>query len=182
MVSNGFVNEKPMRELAVFIDAANIDLKSFSEESYARLCSGRLKPVLNTLKILKEAGVWLEITNLVIPGLTDSEEMIKEMCDWLFNNGFADTPLHFSRFFPLYRLGNISHTPESALIKARNIASEAGLRYVYIGNLPGSSFENTLCPQCHKVLLARRGFAVIANNLNGGDCRFCGEQISGVWF
>jgi len=111
-ISNGYINEKPMRDLARYLDAANIDLKSFSGETYARFNGGSLQPVLNTLKILKEEGVWLEITNLIVPGWTDNMDMIKEMCDWLYKNGYQNQPLHFSRFFPLYKLSSLPFTPE----------------------------------------------------------------------
>lgn len=181
MISNGFINEKPLRDLAVYIDAANINLKSFSEETYARLNGGSLQPVLNTLRILKDQGVWLEITNLVVPGWTDSLTMIKEMCDWLYKNGFQDVPLHFSRFFPLHKLTSLPYTPEAILVKAREIALKSGLNYVYIGNVPGSLAENTYCPKCKKIVLERRGFTIINNNLKGSGCKFCGHQIAGVW-
>lgn len=181
MISNGYINEKPLRDLAQYIDAANINLKSFSEETYAKLNGGSLKPILNTLKILKEEGVWLEITNLVVPGWTDSLSMIKEMCDWLVDNGFQDTPLHFSRFFPIYKLTSLPFTPEATLNKARQIALSSGIKYVYIGNVPGTIAENTYCPKCKKVVIERKGFTIIQNNLDHGNCKFCQQKIAGGW-
>jgi len=181
MISNGFINEKPLRDLARYIDAANINLKSFSDEIYAKLNGGSLQPILNTLKILKAEGVWLEITNLVVPGWTDDLAMIKEMCDWLVANGFSDTPLHFSRFHPLYKLTSLPYTPLATLIKAREIALKTGILYVYIGNVPGTQAENTYCPACKKVVIERKGFTILNNNMKAGSCKFCDTKIAGVW-
>ena len=153
LVSAGYINEKPLREWCKYIDAANIDLKSFSNEIYEMLNAGTLEPVLNTLKILKEENVWMEITNLVVPNWTDDLDLIKKMCDWLVENGFGDNPLHFSRFHPQYQLTNLPATPVSTLEKARNIALKAGMNYVYIGNVPGTSAENTYCPKCGKAVI-----------------------------
>ena len=143
LVSNGFINEKPLRDLCKYLDAASINLKGFNEEIYEKLNGGSLQPVLNTLKILKEEGVWLEIINLVVPGWTDKPDMITEMCDWLAKSGFQDTPLSFSRFFPLYKLKDLPYTPIDILEKAREIALKAGIKFVYIGNVPGHPAENT---------------------------------------
>ena len=181
LISNGYVNEKPLRDLSKYLDAANINLKSFSEEIYARLNGGSLQPILNTLKILKEEGVWLEITNLIVPSWTDNLDMIREMCDWLYKNGFAENPLHFSRFFPLYKLTSLPYTPEATLNKARDIAIKAGIKYVYIGNVPGTKAENTFCPSCKKTVIERKGFSILANHLNNGKCKFCSAKIAGVW-
>ncbi len=181
LISNGYINEKPIRELAKYLDAANINLKSFREDIYAKLNGGSLEPILRTLKILKEEGVWLEITNLIVPGWTDKMDMVKEMCDWLVENGFSDYPLHFSRFFPLYKLASIPYTPLSTLEQAYNIARKAGINYVYIGNVPGTEYENTYCPKCKKMLVERRGFTVTSNNIKNGNCGFCGARINGVW-
>lgn len=181
LISNGYMNEKPLRDLAKNIDAANINLKSFSEEIYAKLNGGSLQPILNTLKILKEEGVWLEITNLIVPNWTDKMDMITEMCAWLVKNGFSENPLHFSRFFPLYKLTSLPYTPESTLEKAHAIALKAGIKYVYIGNVPGTPAENTYCPSCKKIVIERRGFYIAANNIKAGNCKFCGTKIAGVW-
>jgi pyruvate formate lyase activating enzyme len=181
MVSAGYINEKPLRDVAKYVDAANIDLKSFSDEIYARLNAGSLEPVLNTLKILKEEGVWLEITNLVVPDWTDDLDMIKQMCQWLYKNGFEDTPLHFSRFTPMYKLTHLPATPVSVLNKARTIALDEGLKYVYIGNVPGTDAENTYCPNCKEIVIERKGFRIIQNNLVDGKCKNCNTPIAGVW-
>lgn len=181
LVSNGYINEEPLRELAKRIDAANIDLKSFSNEIYLKLNAGTLEPILNTLRILLEMNVWVEITNLVIPTWTDDYAMIRNMCQWLASNGFSEVPLHFSRFFPLYKLTQLPQTPTSTLIKAREIAQSCGLKYVYIGNtaLPGSS--DTICPSCGKVVVERKGYNVAHVNLNNGKCGWCGAKINGRW-
>jgi pyruvate formate lyase activating enzyme len=181
LISNGFINEKPLRDLCKHLDAANINLKSFSDDIYARLNGGTLQPVLNTLKTLKAEGVWLEITNLVVPGWTDDLNMIREMCGWLVQNDFADTPLHFSRFFPLHKLTNLPYTPTEVLDRARNIALKSGIRYVYIGNVPGSPAEHTYCPNCKKMVIERKGFAILSRNLKGDCCGFCNTKIAGVW-
>ena len=181
MVSAGYINEEPMRKLARVMDAANIDLKSFKDSIYLKLNAGKLEPILRTLKILNEEGVWLEITNLIIPGWTDDFDMIREMCEWLYKNGFADNPLHFSRFQPLYKLTQLPPTPLSTLTKAREIALDAGIKYVYIGNIPGTEAENTFCPNCNKILMKRRGYMVLSNHIRNGKCEYCNEPIAGVW-
>lgn len=181
MVSAGYINEKPLREVAKYIDAANIDLKSFDDEIYARLNAGKLQPILDTLKILKDEGVWLEITNLIVPEWTDNLDMIKRMCAWLYKNGFEDSPLHFSRFSPLHKLTHLPSTPVNVLNKAREIAQNAGLKYVYIGNVPGSNAQNTVCPKCKKIVIERKGYRILQNNIINGKCGSCNEAIAGVW-
>ena len=181
MVSAGYINEKPLREVAQYIDAANIDLKSFDEDIYARLNAGKLEPILNTLKILKEEGVWIEITNLVVPEWTDDLDMIRQMCKWLYQNGFEDNPLHFSRFTPLYKLTHLPTTPVSVLNQARTIALDEGIKHVYIGNVPGSNAQNTYCPKCHKVAIERKGYRILQNNIVNGKCKSCNTAIAGVW-
>ncbi|MFC1769106.1 AmmeMemoRadiSam system radical SAM enzyme, partial [Nanoarchaeota archaeon] len=181
MVSAGYINEKPMRDLCKVIDAANIDLKGFNEKIYNKLNGIHLEPVLNTLKVAKEEGIWLEITNLIIPRYSDDLKKIKEMCKWLHNNGFDDTPLHFSRFQPLYKLAHLSPTPESTLIKARNIAMKEGIKFVYIGNVHGTDAESTYCPKCNEVVIGRSGYMITENNLKAGKCNSCGEKIAGRW-
>lgn len=181
MVSAGYINEKPLRELAAYIDAANIDLKSFSDDLYMKLNGGSLQPVLRTLKILKEMKVWLEITNLVVPGWTDDLNMVTQMCKWLVDNGFEDNPLHFSRFHPQYKLTQLPSTPLNTLVKCREIALKTGLHYVYIGNAPGLQAESTECPKCKKTVLERKGYSIITNHIVNSRCKFCHEPIAGVW-
>jgi pyruvate formate lyase activating enzyme len=181
LVSAGYIHEQPLREMARYIDAANINLKSFSDEIYTKLNGGRLEPVLNTLKVLKEMKVWLEITNLVIPGWTDDMTMIKKMCEWLHVNGFDDYPLHFNRFHPEYRLTQVPLTPVETLVKARKIALDAGLHYVYIGNVANTDAENTNCSSCHKTVVVRKGYRILQNDIVSGKCRYCGHIIPGCW-
>jgi pyruvate formate lyase activating enzyme len=176
----GYINEKPLRKLARYLDAADVDLKAFTEDFYSRICGGRLQPVLDAIVVLKEEGVWLEITNLVIPTLNDDMKKISEMSHWLVKNVGPDVPLHFSRFHPHYKLKNLPPTPLQTLRDARKAAMDAGLRYVYIGNIR-SNAENTYCPNCKKIIIARAGYSVRQINIKGGKCSFCGTSIPGVW-
>jgi pyruvate formate lyase activating enzyme len=179
--SNGYINQEPLRELCTVLDAANVDLKGFTPEYYRSMCEAELAPVLETLKTLKKSGVWLELTNLVIPGHNDDPATIRRMADWIRQNLGAETPLHFSRFFPLYKLTHISPTPLPALEKARDAALKAGLKYVYIGNLPGHAGNNTFCPKCSKLVIKRTGFSVSEMHLKGSACVYCGYKLHGRW-
>ncbi len=135
LVTAGYVCQEPLKDLLPYLDAANIDLKSFSDSIYQRISGGHLKPVLDTILAMYDAGVWVELTNLVIPGVNDDMQMIRQMCLWLVNNGFADNPLHFSRFFPRFKMENIPPTPIHTLQEAKRIAEEEGIRHVYLGNV-----------------------------------------------
>jgi len=179
--SNGFINPDPLRNLCKVIDAANIDLKGFTETFYREMCAGELAPVLETLKTLKKEKIHLEITNLMIPTKNDEISMVREMCLWVKKELGADTPIHFSRFYPLYKLRSLLPTPGSTLEKARAMAFSAGLEYVYIGNIPGHEGENTFCPKCKKMVIQRRGFMVGEMHLKGGKCGYCGKPIPGIW-
>jgi pyruvate formate lyase activating enzyme len=179
--SNGFINPEPLRNLCRVMDAANIDLKGFSEEFYREICSGGLHPVLEALKIYRQSKVHLEITNLVIPTKNDDMDVLKEMCLWIKKELGGETPVHFSRFFPLYKLKGLPPTPVSTLERARSIAQSAGLEYVYIGNVPGHEGENTFCPKCKKMIIKRAGYMVGEVNLKEGKCKFCGTPIPGIW-
>lgn len=181
LITNGYINEKPLRDIAKYIDAANVNLKSFSDDIYIKLNGGKLKPILNTLKTLKEENVWLEITNLIVPKWTDNMDMIKKMCDWLNDNGLSNQPLHFSKFHPTYKLENIPQTPVSILVQAMEIAIKAGIKYVYIGNVTGHESENTSCHKCKNTLIERKGYLILSNKIYNGCCPFCGEKIPGVW-
>ena len=179
--SNGFINPGPLKDLCKVLAAANVDLKGFTEEYYSSISQGRLAPVLRTLKTLKGEGVHLEITNLVIPTQNDNPETVQKMCTWIKNELGADTPIHFSRFYPLYKLRNLPPTPVTTLERNRKIAMDAGLEYAYIGNVPGHEGERTYCPQCKKLLIYRQGYTIGEINLNKGKCKFCGKPISGIW-
>jgi pyruvate formate lyase activating enzyme len=181
MHSNGFINPAPLRELCQFLDGANIDLKGFTEDYYRNLTVGHLAPVLRALKILRAEKVHIEITNLVVPTQNDAPEEVRKMCAWIREELGAKTPLHFSRFYPLYKLRNLPPTPVSSLERNRKIALEEGLEYVYIGNVPGHEGEKTFCPACKKALILRQGYTVTAVHLNKGRCKFCGRAIAGIW-
>ncbi len=180
LISAGYINPEPLRELAKYVDATNIDLKSFSNEIYEMLNAGTLQPVLDTLKFLRDNGIWLEITNLVVPEWTDDMDMIKKMCGWLAQNGFADYPLHFSRFHPQHKLAQLPPTPALVLKNAYRAAKSEGLKYVYIGNFPGGN-QNTFCPHCNTTVVQRRGFSIISRKIGNGCCQNCGQTIPGVW-
>jgi pyruvate formate lyase activating enzyme len=179
--SNGYINPEPLKELCKYLDAANIDLKGFSNDYYNKICEAELNPVLETIKTLKKSGVWVEITNLVIPGYNDDTKMITKLCEWVKNDVGADTPVHFSRFYPMYKMTGVAPTPVSTLEKAREIAIKTGLHYPYVGNVPGHSGDNTYCPNCKKMLVKRAGYSILENAVKNGKCKYCGAKIGGVW-
>jgi pyruvate formate lyase activating enzyme len=182
VVSCGSIEDRPARDLYQLVDAAHVDLKGFDQQIYQRLNSGKLQPILNTLKTLKELGVWFEIINLVVPTYTDDLATIRRMCAWLAKELGPDQVLHFSRFHPQHKLAHLTPTPVETLLKAREAARAEGLRYVYIGNVPGlADAETTFCPACKKPVVQRDIFAVTALDLASGKCRFCGARIAGVW-
>lgn len=178
LVTAGYVEAAPLAALLPYVDAANVDLKSFSADIYAHCCRAALAPVLRTLTMMRDAGVWVEVTNLVIPGVTDNLGDIERMCRWLASEGFAESPLHFSRFFPQYRLAALQPTPAGTLESARGIARRCGISYVYLGNvsLPGAG--DTRCPRCGTVLIRRSGYSVEPSGF-GGVCPRCGQEIAG---
>ncbi|MFO7950274.1 MAG: AmmeMemoRadiSam system radical SAM enzyme [Candidatus Fermentibacteraceae bacterium] len=181
MVTAGYINEGPLRELAPLIDAVNVDLKSIRDDYYRTVCHGTVGPVLNTLEVLREMGVWLEVTNLVVPGLNDSEEDLEELCSWIADNLGPDVPLHFSRFFPTYRMTDRPPTPLQTLERAGEIASGAGLRYVYVGNVVTSRGDDTFCPECGRAVVRRDRFRIVENGIEDRRCAECGREIPGVW-
>jgi len=181
-ITCGFIQPDPLAQLCQYIDAANVNLKSFNDDVYRRLNSGRLQPILDTLLALKRAGVWFEVTNLIVPSYTDKPEMIRAMCRWLLDHIGPDYPLHFSRFFPKHKLDHLSPTPVKILLEAREIARDVGLRYVYIGNVPElDDGETTCCPHCNRTLVARQFFSSSCVGLRNGACAACGTRIPGVW-
>ena len=177
LVTNGFINKEPLVQLLPYVDAMNIDLKSFRDSFYQKYCKGNLSSVLNTIE-LAEKYCHVEITNLIIPGLNDSDEEIKEMTDWISSLD-PKIPLHFSRYFPCYKM-KIPATPISALYKARDIAQKK-LKYVYIGNIMDVDANSTYCSQCNKVLIKRTGYSVITSGLDDqGNCVYCGEKVARI--
>jgi pyruvate formate lyase activating enzyme len=179
--SNGYLNPDPLNELIPVLDAANIDLKGYSEDFYRDLTGGTMAPVLATIQRLNEAGVWLEITNLVIPGKNDSPDMIEGLCRWIVDTLGHDVPLHFSRFYPQYQLPNVPPTPAATLLRAAETARAAGITYVYIGNVPELSQESTVCPKCGRVLVERRGYDILQYHVSDGACAYCRKTIPGRW-
>jgi len=179
-VSNGYISQEALDRLCTVIDAASINLKSFSDKIYWKLNGGHLEPVLNTLKTLHQRGVWLEIINLVIPTYTDDLEMIKKMCGWIVKNLGPDYPLHFSRFFPQYKLTKLPPTPVEILHQAKHIAEKEGLHHVYIGNVPGMG-DKVICPGCKKPVVKRRGYTLLSVDIKEGKCEFCKQPVSGRW-
>lgn len=181
MISNGYINPTPMKELCRVLDGVKIDLKAFNNRFYKELVAGELQPVLDTLVLLKKQKMWTEIVYLIIPGWNDDAGELRELCTWIKNDLGADTPLHFTRFHPQYRLTNIPSTPIAVLRTARRIGLESGLHYVYTGNVPGDEGESTYCPACGATVIQRIGFSVLARAMNGGKCAKCGAPIAGVW-
>ena len=181
-VTAGYINKKPLQKLCKVLDASNTDLKAFDDGFYRRINSATLQPVLDALVTQKEEGVWLEVTNLVIPTLNDDLAMIRRMAKWIRDNLGEDTPLHFSRFTPMYRMRNLPPTSTTVLNRAREEAMDVGLNYVYIGNVSGSDASNTYCPRDGTLLIRRTGFHVDENHLTpDGRCPVCREIIPGVW-
>jgi pyruvate formate lyase activating enzyme len=181
LVTAGYINQPPWKKLLQYIDAANIDLKGINNEFYVKVCSGSLKPVQDAMVTAKATGVMVEVTNLIMPTLNDSENDIRKLCKWVAENLGRETPMHFSRFFPRYKMRNLPATPSSTLDRARKIAMAEGLYYVYIGNIRSKEGQNTYCPNCKKLLIERSGYTILQNNLKKGECPGCGQEIYGVW-
>jgi pyruvate formate lyase activating enzyme len=181
LVTAGYVNETPLRELCGHVDAANIDLKARSEKFYIEVCGATLKPVLNTLTVARSMGVLVEVTNLLIPGLNDKDTEITALCRWVRANLGAETPLHFSAFHPHHRMRHVPATPAATLRRAREIAVAEGIQYVYIGNLLVEDAGCTRCPSCQHVVIRRTGYRVQVNDLRQGRCPECRTEIHGVW-
>ena len=181
MVTAGFINEKPLRKLCEVMDAIKVDFKAYDQDFYREIVFGDLSVVLQTLKIIKQEGVWLELVNLVVPTLNDDPAKIKELCEWINTHLGSQVPIHFSRFHPMYRLTNLPPTPVKTLETAASIARDAGLQFVYIGNVPLHSSENTYCPQCGKTVIKRVGYQVTEMSVNNGQCSFCKHDIPGIW-
>ncbi|MBN2356768.1 AmmeMemoRadiSam system radical SAM enzyme [candidate division KSB1 bacterium] len=181
MITNGYINAKPMRDLCRVLRAVKIDLKAFTERFYRELVAGELKPVLDTLILLKSEGMWTEIVYLVIPGQNDDRKELTDLSRWIMKELGPDTPVHFTRFHPMYRLTNLPSTPIATLQMARNIALDAGIHYVYTGNVPGDPGENTYCPHCRKMLIQRIGYHIVRNEIKNNQCPYCNTKIAGIW-
>ncbi|GAB4381329.1 MAG: AmmeMemoRadiSam system radical SAM enzyme [Calditrichia bacterium] len=181
MISNGYIQEEPMRALAGVLTAVKVDLKAITEKFYREVVAGELKPVLDTLVLLRKWEMWTEIVYLVIPTLNDKEKEFKELARWIKTNLGEDVPIHFTRFHPQYKLQNLPPTPQRTLERARDIALAEGIKFVYIGNVPGHPAENTYCPRCGQILIERRGFMILKNRLINGQCPACNTDIPGIW-
>jgi len=179
-VTNGYMTADLLQAYYPYLDAANVDLKAFRDEFYRRLCGARLAPVLDALKLMRQQGVWLEVTTLVIPGHNDDPGELAELAGFIARELGPGTPWHVSRFHPAYRLTDAPPTPAATLRRAYDIGREAGLHYVYIGNLPGLRGEDTLCPHCGQTVIARYGFTVLERHIQNGACTHCGAAIAGV--
>lgn len=181
LVTAGYINKEPWKKLLQYVDAARIDLKAISDDFYREVCSATLKPVLDSLILTKASGAHLEVINLVIPTLNDKPEQIRTLVQWVKGNLGSDTPLHFSQFYPQYKMRYLPPTSAETLDTARQIAISEGMQYVYIGNIASKEGQNTYCPGCKKMLIERSGFTVLQYRLKEGCCPDCGEKIYGVW-
>lgn len=179
-VSNGFMTAEVTRDLAPLLAGINIDIKAFSDDFYQQVCGARLQPVLDTVKLIYELGVWVELTTLIIPGHNDSPAELRDIARFI--KGISPTiPWHVTAFYPTYKMMDRPPTPAATLRQARDIGLEEGLHYVYEGNIPGAGGENTICPGCGSELISRYGFSIQQNKLVDGHCPNCGQQIAGVW-
>ena len=181
-VSNGYMSKDAIDYIAPYLHGINVDLKSFRDEFYKKHCKARLQPVLDNLKYIKQRGIWLEVTTLVIPGENDSPEELKDIAEFIKNELGPETPWHISRFYPNYKMLDKPFTPEETLIKAFYIGKEAGLYYIYVGNAPGNQYEHTYCPKCDYPVIERYGFRILKYDItHDGRCPRCGFEIAGVY-
>jgi pyruvate formate lyase activating enzyme len=178
-VTNGYMTEEAIRIIEPHLDAANVDLKSFSDDHYHRICGARLQPVLESLQLIKSLGIWLEITTLVIPTVNDSSEELRQIARFIHSLG-PETPWHISRFFPTFQMADLPPTPVESIRRGREIGLEMGLQYVYTGNLPGDEGESTFCPQCGQRVIYRHGYSLLENHLESGRCDRCHTAIDGI--
>ncbi len=179
-VTNGYMTSEAIKMISPYLDAANVDLKAFSDEFYQTYCKARLEPVKETLKQMKSLGILVEVTTLLIPGLNDDPKELEALAYFIANDLGTETPWHISRFHPTYKLTDRPPTPVSSLLMARDIGKNSGLRYVYTGNVPGEMSENTFCYSCEKVLIERFGFHIRKNKIKNNKCPFCNTVIDGI--
>lgn len=179
-VTNGYISREALKVIAPYLDAANIDLKGFSEEFYRDVVHAKLSEVLDSIIEYRKQGIWLELTTLIIPGLNDSDRELQEIAGFIVSNLGIDTPWHVSQFHPTYKLSDQQRTPAATLRRARDIGMAAGLRYVYEGNIPGEGGEDTNCPFCSTLLIKRYGYIIESDRLKNGHCSDCGAAIAGI--
>ena len=180
-VTNGYMTAEALEMINPYLDAANVDLKAFTDKYYKELCGARLKHVQKTLKRMKALGIFIEVTTLIVPGLNDDTAELQNLAGFIANDLGTETPWHISRFHPTYKLTDRPPTPVKTLTRAREIGLEAGLKYVYTGNVPGNSGENTYCYSCGEMVIERWGFQVSALRIKDGQCAVCGGEVDGVW-
>jgi len=180
-VTNGYMSPEALQKISPYLDAANVDLKAFSDEFYKKFCGARLEPVKETLRLMKSLGILVEITTLLIPGANDDRTELEAMAKFIAEDLSIETPWHISRFHPAYRLTDRAATPVSSLTMARDIGIKAGLHYVYTGNVPGEKGEDTFCYSCGKTLIDRWGFSIRENHVRNGMCEYCGAKIDGIF-
>ncbi len=178
-VSNGYMTPEALKEISPYLDGINIDLKAFTGKFYREICGARLDPVLSTIKLARDLGIWVEVTTLVIPTLNDSPGELKQIAEFI-KGVSSDIPWHISEFYPTYQLTNLPRTPVESLHLARDIGIKAGLRYVYEGNIPGRGNENTYCCQCGEPLIERLGYSIKKNMVKDGRCPSCKSSVAGV--
>jgi pyruvate formate lyase activating enzyme len=181
LISCGFMNPEPLKEMCDVLDGIKIDLKGFDEGFYRNVCGAELRPVLRSLRQIARSRIHLEIVNLVVPTLNDSDKMLRSLVEWVAGELGPDVPVHFTRFHPDYQLLNLPPTPVSTLERARDAAVAGGIRYAFVGNVPDHPGNHTYCPKCGKVLLRRSAIFLVENNLKNGHCRYCGTAIAGRW-
>lgn len=179
-VTNGYMSKEALLAIKPYLHAANTDLKNFNNQTYLEICGAKLNPVLENIKLMKEMGIWVEVTTLVIPTINDSPEELTKIADFIVSVG-KEIPWHISRFYPHYRMTSLPPTPVKTLHKAREIGLSRGLRYVYSGNVPGDEGEKTYCYQCKELLIDRYGYQILHNIIKNGKCPECGAIIDGVW-
>ncbi len=179
-VSNGYTSPEATKKIAPFLDGNNIDLKAFTDKFYREVCGAKLAPVLETIELMKELGVWVEVTTLVIPGWNDTDSELKEIARFIKGID-PEMPWHVTRFHPTFKMTDRGATPSSTLQRARQIGIAEGLKYVFVGNIPGEDGENTICPKCGEKVVERMGFSIMSQNLANGKCGNCGYSIAGVF-
>ena len=176
-VSNGYINEEPLRDISDYLDAINVDVKGFTGEFYKNICKAGLNPVLDTCELCKDLGIFLELTYLVIPGYNDSSAEIQRFCSWVSEKLGSDVPVHFTRFHPDYKMNDVKSTPMKTLINCYDAAKKNGLDFVYVGNIAGSKYNNTVCPDCGNICIKRNGFYTNLEGIVGNKCSSCGREL-----
>jgi pyruvate formate lyase activating enzyme len=176
-----YMTEELLEEFHPYLNAANVDLKAFRDQTYRKYVGARLQPILDAMKIIKRMGIWLEVTTLVIPGINDDQEELKDAANFVASELGPDTPWHISRFFPAYKMTDVPPTPLATLRRAWEIGKQAGLQYVYVGNVMDAELGSTFCPKCGQLLIQRYGYGVQETWTEKGVCPRCGYVIPGMW-